>query len=60
MKLKKCPKCSSYTFKESCPKCSSKTKDAHYKFVKNLGVLEHAQEFKCQNSWHVKAKDAKT
>lgn len=34
MKLKKCPKCKTYTLKENCPKCESKSKDAHYKFLK--------------------------
>ncbi|HRZ85907.1 MAG TPA: nucleolar RNA-binding Nop10p family protein [Candidatus Paceibacterota bacterium] len=32
MLLKKCPKCSTYTFKENCPKCKTKTVEAHYKF----------------------------
>ncbi len=36
MKLKKCPKCSNYTLKNSCPKCKQKTKSAHYKFVKKI------------------------
>ncbi|MCA9487404.1 MAG: hypothetical protein KC516_00405 [Nanoarchaeota archaeon] len=34
MKLKKCPKCDSYTLKENCNKCKSKSKEAHYKFIK--------------------------
>jgi H/ACA ribonucleoprotein complex subunit 3 len=25
MKMRKCPNCKSYTFKDSCPKCGSKT-----------------------------------
>jgi len=34
MKLKKCPKCNSYTLKEICSKCNLETKSAHYKFLK--------------------------
>ncbi len=34
MKLKKCPECKEYTFKEICKKCDSKSKDAHYKYIK--------------------------
>jgi len=33
-KLKKCPKCRTYTLKTICPKCKEKTEDAHYKFIK--------------------------
>jgi len=33
-KLKKCPKCESYTLKDSCSKCNSETVGAHYKFKK--------------------------
>ncbi|MFA5992540.1 MAG: nucleolar RNA-binding Nop10p family protein [Candidatus Pacearchaeota archaeon] len=33
MKLKKCPKCSTYTQKDICPKCNAKTAEAHYKFI---------------------------
>jgi len=29
MKMKKCKKCNSYTFKEVCPKCGSKTTSPH-------------------------------
>jgi len=36
-KLKKCPKCKTYTFKSTCPKCKEKNVDAHYKFVKAKG-----------------------
>lgn len=34
MKLKKCSKCSIYTFKEKCKKCEDTTCNAHYKFIK--------------------------
>ncbi len=33
MKLKKCPKCKTYTIKENCDICNEKSKDAHYKFL---------------------------
>jgi len=33
-KLKKCPKCNTYTLKQTCPKCKTETKSAHYKFIK--------------------------
>lgn len=32
MILKKCPKCKTYTLKETCKKCKSKTDSPHYKF----------------------------
>jgi len=31
-KLKKCPKCTTYTLKPKCPKCKSATKPAGQKF----------------------------
>lgn len=34
MKLKKCPKCSTYTLKEICKKCKTPTTNPHYKFIK--------------------------
>jgi rRNA maturation protein Nop10 len=33
MKLKKCPKCKTYTLKEICTKCKTPTANAHYKFL---------------------------
>jgi len=30
--LKKCPKCKTYTLKDSCEKCKTETQSAHYKF----------------------------
>ncbi|MFA5020323.1 MAG: nucleolar RNA-binding Nop10p family protein [Candidatus Pacearchaeota archaeon] len=30
--LKKCPKCNSYTLKDTCPKCNEKTKEAGVKY----------------------------
>ncbi len=35
MKLKKCPKCQTYTLEEICKKCKTPSKEAHYKFIKN-------------------------
>lgn len=32
MALKKCPKCNSYTLKDSCKKCNNETIIADYKF----------------------------
>lgn len=32
MELKKCPKCKSYTLKDSCEKCKAKAESAHYRF----------------------------
>ena len=35
-----------YTLRVTCEKCGKETKDAHYKFVKNLTVLERAQDLR--------------
>jgi len=46
-KIKKCPRCKSYTLKEKCPKCGSRTLIAHparfspddrYALLKALGT----------------------
>jgi RNA polymerase subunit RPABC4/transcription elongation factor Spt4 len=43
MKLKKCPKCKSYTLDDKCKKCGSETKDAHYKFL-GMKIRKNSEE----------------
>lgn len=46
MELKKCSKCSKYTFKNSCPKCDSKTESAHYSFSRIRNAPPRSAPFK--------------
>lgn len=41
MKLKKCPKCKTYTLKNDCKKCKEHNKSAHYKFIKIKGPKQN-------------------
>ena len=44
MKLKKCPKCKTYTLNEICKKCKETSKDAHYKFLNLKDALPSTAE----------------
>lgn len=50
MKMKKCPACGAYTFKESCPKCKGKTGDpAPAKFSPDDKYVKYRLEWRLRN-----------
>ncbi|MBS3087858.1 hypothetical protein J4226_04670 [Candidatus Pacearchaeota archaeon] len=45
-RLKKCPKCKTYTLKDICKTCSQKTQSAHYIFPKIKNAPPRSAPFK--------------
>ena len=45
-KLKKCPKCKTYTFQDACKKCNSSTEISNHKFAKLRDAPPRSVPFK--------------